>query len=112
MNNHHYEPAGLKDGMPPMHPGEMLLDELEYLEIDPADFALMLDVAPELLQEVLEGKRDVDGEMALRISQCLGTTPQLWMNLQSAYEIRSAEVTLGDKIRSSIKPLEDAAIKT
>ena len=111
MSTYQVEPEGLNDGMPPTHPGEMLQEELGYLKISPSTFAEMIGVPTERLIAVLDRRRDIDGELALRIARCLGTTPQFWMNLQSMYEIRVAEEKLGATVNATVRPLDDAVVK-
>lgn len=81
-----------------VHPGEVLKDELEGLDITPTEFARQIDVPPNRISQIIAGKRAVTGDTALRFGHWFGTDPQFWLNLQSAYEIRIAEEKAGQEI--------------
>jgi addiction module HigA family antidote len=81
-----------------VHPGEILKDELDGLEISPTEFARQIDVPPNRISQIIAGKRAVTGDTALRFGHWFGTEPQFWLNLQSAYEIRLAAEKAGQDI--------------
>ena len=81
-----------------VHPGEVLKDELEELNVTPTEFARQIDVPPNRVSQIIAGKRAVTGGTALRFGHWFGTDPQFWLNLQSAYEIRIAEEKAGREI--------------
>jgi antitoxin HigA-1 len=81
-----------------VHPGEILKDELDELNITPTEFARQIDVPPNRISQIIAGKRAVTGDTALRWGHWFGTEPQFWLNLQSAYEIRLAEEKTGREI--------------
>ncbi|MCR5857465.1 HigA family addiction module antitoxin [Mesorhizobium sp. J428] len=81
-----------------VHPGEVLKDELEELNVTPTEFARQIDVPPNRVSQIIAGKRAVTGDTALRFGHWFGTDPQFWLNLQSAYEIRIAEEKAGREI--------------
>ena len=74
-----------------VHPGEILKDELDGLDVSPTEFARQIDVPPNRISQIIAGKRAVTGDTALRFGHWFGTEPQFLLNLQSAYEIRVAE---------------------
>ncbi len=82
-----------------VHPGEILKDELDGLEISPTEFARQIDVPPNRISQIIAGKRAVTGDTALRFGHWFGTEPQFWLNLQSAYEIRIAAEKSGGTSR-------------
>ena len=98
-----------KNGMRPVHPGEILRDELEELGMSASAFAKALDVPVNRITAILNSQRGVTADTALRLARYFGTTPQIWLNLQKAYELRRAEITVGRKIERRIKPLHRAA---
>lgn len=100
-----------KNDMRPIHPGEMLLDELEHLNISPKRFADIVAVPFEQLQEVLNGERDIDAEFALRLERYFGSGARMWMNLQTIYSLEVAERDLGKKIEHEVAPREDAVAR-
>lgn len=76
----------------PFHPGEMLLEEfLEPEGISQTDFAEKLGWTKAKLNELIKGKRGITAETALDLSEALGTSPKLWMNLQATYELDRAK---------------------
>jgi addiction module HigA family antidote len=81
-----------------VHPGEILKDELDGLEISPTEFARQIDVPPNRISQIIAGKRAVTGDTALRFGHWFGTEPQFWLNLQSAYELRIAAEKSGRDI--------------
>lgn len=81
-----------------VHPGEILKDELDELDITPTEFARQIDVPPNRISQIIAGKRAVTRDTALRFGHWFGTEPQFWLNLQSAYEIRLAEEKTGREI--------------
>jgi len=81
------------DNLPPIHPGEILRDELEALNLSARKFAAHIGVAPNAITGILNGDRGVSAEMALRLGRVYGTSEQYWMNLQSLYEAKKARAT-------------------
>ena len=75
----------------PFHPGEMLLEEfLEPRGMSQAEFARQLGWTKARLNELIRGKRGITAESALDLAEALGTSANLWMNLQSTYDIDRA----------------------
>lgn len=89
--------------MRPIHPGEILSDEMEALELSARALGAELKVAPNRITGIMNGTRAVTADTALRFSAYFGTTAEFWMNLQKTYELRLAETTHGREIRNSIK---------
>jgi addiction module HigA family antidote len=84
---------------PAIHPGEILGEELAELAVTPSELARQLRVPVNRITQILQGKRAITGDTALRLGHWFGTTAQFWLNLQSAYEIRLAEKTVGAEIK-------------
>ena len=97
-----------RNGMRPVHPGEILRDELEALEMSAKAFAAALDVPGNRITAILNGQRGVSADTALRLSRYLGTTAEFWMNLQKTFELRTAEIKTGEQIVKRIKPRQAA----
>ena len=74
-----------------IHPGEHLAEELKELGMSAAELARQLDVPTNRVTEILNGRRAITGDTALRLAHFLGTTAEFWLNLQSLYEIRVAQ---------------------
>jgi antitoxin HigA-1 len=83
-----------------IHPGEHLAEELKELGMSAAKLARQLDVPTNRVTQVLNGKRGISGDTALRLAHFFGTTAEFWLNLQSLYEIRRAERASGKSIKS------------
>src|SRR5665213_1906310 len=86
----------------PIHPGKFLADELTELQMSPTDLAHALNVPPNRIYQILSGKRALTADTALRLSQWLGTSAELWMNLQKLYELRLAEQQAGEEIKRTV----------
>jgi addiction module HigA family antidote len=82
-----------------IHPGEHLAEELKELGISASSLARQLNVPPNRITEILNGRRAISGDTALRLAHFFGTTPEFWLNLQSLYEIRLAQRKSGKSIR-------------
>jgi addiction module HigA family antidote len=97
------------NGMRPVHPGEILRDELDALEISANAFAVALNVPSNRITAILNGHRGVTADTALRLSRYLGTTAEFWLNLQKSYELRVAQEAAGEIIEKTVKPRHEAA---
>jgi addiction module HigA family antidote len=83
---------------PPIHPGEILADELKELGVTPTELSRQLKVPTNRITQIIHGRRGITGDTALRLGHWFGTSAQFWLNLQSAYDIRLAEQRLGREI--------------
>jgi addiction module HigA family antidote len=92
------------DNLPPVHPGEILRDELEALNMSARKFAEHIGVPPNAVTEILNGERRVTAAMALRLGKAFDTGERYWMNLQSYYEAKVARAELAGKL-DAIRPL-------
>jgi antitoxin HigA-1 len=82
----------------PIHPGEMLAEELKEVGISAAELARILDVPANRISQIIAGKRAISADTALRLGRYFGTSPDLWMNLQKIYELDLARQELGKAI--------------
>jgi addiction module HigA family antidote len=92
----------------PIHPGEILGDELEEIGLSAKKLADVIQVPPNRLYQLLAGKRNVTADTALRLSQYFGMSADFWMNLQSAYELDLARQQNGKAIQRIPKRSETA----
>jgi addiction module HigA family antidote len=92
------------DNLPPIHPGEILADELAALSLSARKFAAHIGVPPNAITAIINGDRGISAEMALRLGKAFGTGARYWMNLQSNYEAKRARARLADTI-DAIRPL-------
>lgn len=84
----------------PIHPGEILAEELEELGVTPTELSRQIRVPANRISQIINGKRAITGDTALRLAHWFGTSPQFWMNLQALYDVRLAEQQAGTEIRS------------
>ena len=84
----------------PIHPGEVLADELAAIGMTATELARILRVPPNRITQILTGKRAVTADTALRLGQWLGTSPELWLNLQKLYELDLARQTLAEELKT------------
>lgn len=94
----------VRNGMRPVHPGEILRDEMEVLGISANALAKALHVPGNRITAILHAQRGVTADTALRLARYFGTTPQVWMNLQKTWELRRAEVEVGREIEAHVEP--------
>jgi addiction module HigA family antidote len=90
MNNIHYTP---------IHPGEVLKDELEEVGLTQSALAKHIGVLPKTINEICRGKRGISAEMALKLSKALGGSPQFWLNLQNNWEISQINESMFEDIK-------------
>ncbi len=95
------------NGLPPIHPGDFLRETLDELNITQAAFAEAIGVSPMRVSHLLKADRPVTAEMALRLGRALGQTPQYWLNLQAAYDLKTANTTFGKQL-ATVKQLVHA----
>lgn len=81
-----------KNRMKPVHPGEILREELDELGMSANALSKALDVPVNRITDILNGQRAVTASTALRLSRYFDTTPHLWLNLQKTWELRRAEM--------------------
>src|ERR1019366_9222736 len=81
-----------------IHPGEHLAEELKELCMSAAELARQLDVPTNRVTEILNGRRAITGDPALRLAHFFGTTAEFWLNLQSLFELRVAQKKAGKSI--------------
>lgn len=91
----------MKNGMRPIHAGEVLLEEfMKPLNLSSNALANALHITPTRVNEIIRERRGVSADTAIRLSQYFGTTPQFWLNLQSLYELRVAQLSFDDTIEA------------
>jgi addiction module HigA family antidote len=91
-----------------VHPGDVLREELEVRRLSANQFALDLAVPSGRIVEILNRKRGVSADTALRLSRYFGTSAQVWMNIQAQYDLERAEQESGDRIRRSVRPVSNS----
>jgi len=95
----------------PIHPGEILADELAELQKSPTELARELHVPANRISQLIAGKRSMTADTALRLERWLGVSAAFWMNLQKRYELDIARDKIGDTL-SVIKPIHPTSCQT
>ena len=91
----------VRRGLPPMHPGELLREDvLPALGRPKAEIARLLGISRQTLYDILEERQPVTPEMALRLGKLLGNGPTLWLNLQRRHDLWRAERDLESEIEA------------
>ncbi|BAV74162.1 virulence-associated protein [Pseudomonas chlororaphis subsp. aurantiaca] len=98
------------NGMRPVHPGEILREEyLHPMDLSPAALAKLLNVSAPTVNDIVRGRRNISADVALRLAACFDTSPQFWANLQSAYDLRKAEIDHGAEIAQQVQRAPECA---
>ena len=92
------------DGLPPVHPGQILGEELAELGLSANAFAAKVKVPTNRITEILAGRRSISAETALRLGRFFGTSAQFWMNLQTSYDLKTAAAESGRNIIRQVRP--------
>ncbi len=93
------------DKMLPVHPGEILLEEyLKPMGLSQHRLALCLGVDPRRVNEIVQGKRAITADTALRLARFFGSSPQMWLNMQTWYDLEVAQDALGSRIEQEVRP--------
>jgi addiction module HigA family antidote len=96
--------------MRPIHPGEILREEfLAPLDMSANALAMRLHVPAPRINDIVRERRGITPDTALRLARCFDTTAQFWLNLQSSYDLKLAEIEGGRKITEEVRPLAKAA---
>jgi addiction module HigA family antidote len=94
--------------LPPVHPGEILLEEfLLPMGISQYRLAKDISVPPRRINEIVHGKRSVTADTALRLSRYFGTTDRFWLNLQARYDLELEKDRLGDRLDDEVVVLAE-----
>lgn len=95
--------------MHPIHPGEILLEELDTIEMSANVFAAKLHVPTNRITAILNGQRSITADTAIRLARFLGTSPEFWLNLQRDYDLKTTLKSIGKKVEREIDPYNQAA---
>ncbi|GAB3671847.1 HigA family addiction module antitoxin [Salinisphaera aquimarina] len=99
-----------KNGMRPIHPGEILREDfLTELGMSANALSKALKVPAPRINDIVRERRGVTADTALRLARYFDTTPQFWLNLQASYELRRAEIAVGKQIDDEVAVKTDAA---
>lgn len=99
-----------KNGMRPVHPGEVLREDfLVELGMSANALAKALNVPAPRINDIVRERRGVSADTALRLARYFDSSPQFWLNLQAAYDLRVAEIAAGKKIEREVSVMSKAA---
>jgi addiction module HigA family antidote len=101
-------PARVKK-RPPIHPGRALKTVLDDAQLSANAVALALRIPANRLTEIINGRRSISADTAMRLGRYFGTSAQMWMNMQSEYDLELAEAELADRIASEVQPYRKTA---
>ena len=87
-----------KNGLPAIHPGEFLMEILKEMNISQASFAKAIGVSPMRISHLIKKTRPVTAEMALLIGRAFNQSPQYWLNLQTTYDLKTAEAAMSERL--------------
>ncbi|MBM4373084.1 MAG: HigA family addiction module antidote protein [Deltaproteobacteria bacterium] len=91
--------------MPPIHPGEILMEEfLRPLGVSQYRLARDLSVPPRRINEIVQGKRGISADTALRLARYFGTSDRFWLNLQVRYDLEVQKDHLGNRLEREVHP--------
>jgi addiction module HigA family antidote len=96
--------------LPPMHPGEVLREEfLLPLGMSPGALAKVCGVPRTRIERIASEETGITADTALRLSKALGTTVEFWLNLQNAFDVRTARIAIADQLAKITPVIDDAA---
>lgn len=101
----------VKNGMRPVHPGEILLEEFMKPSEPPLNantLAKTLGVPPNRITAIIKERRGITGDTAVRLAMFFNTSAEFWMNLQKTYELRLAEKAMPGRVRKHIQQQREA----
>ncbi|MCP3923426.1 MAG: HigA family addiction module antidote protein [Desulfobacterales bacterium] len=99
-----------KKKLPPIHPGEILMDEfLKPMGISQYRIAKDMNVPPRRINEIVHGKRSITADTALRLGRFFSMSPQFWINLQGRYDLEVAEDCLAGRLDDEVLVLKTNA---
>ena len=103
----------VKNGMRPIHPGEILREEyMVPMGLSANALAHALGVTPARINDIVRERRGITADTALRLARYFGTDAQSWINLQAAYDLRVAELAAGRSIKRAVKPRRESKHST
>ena len=95
----------IHNGMRPIHPGEILREDyLEPLGMSVNALSKALHVPTTRMNEIVRGNRGITADTALRLARYFGTSERFWLNLQTEYELRQAQISKAEQVEKEVKP--------
>ncbi len=101
----------MEERLPPIHPGEVLLEDfMKPLELSQYRLAKDISVTPIRVSQIVNGKRSITVDTAMRLARYFGTSAGVWLRLQVRYDLEIAEQELSDRINREVKVYEQPAM--
>ena len=95
-----------QEKMAPVHPGEILLEQfIKSMNMSQNRLAIKIDVPPRRINEIVQRRRRITADKAMRLARFFDMTPQYWMGLQADYDLDVAQDELEEKINQEVRPL-------
>ncbi len=95
-----------EERLPPIHPGEVLLEDfMKPLGLSQYRVAKDIGVSPLRISQIVNGKRSITPDTAMRLARYFGTSPDVWLRLQARYDLEKAQIAYADKIAAEVKVL-------
>ncbi len=95
----------IKRDLPPIHPGEQLREEfMKPLRLSAYRVAKDVGVPVSRIQAIVDEKRSITGDTALRLGRYFCSTPEFWLNMQRDYDLETAEIKAGEQIEATVQP--------
>lgn len=99
-----------KNGMPPIHPGEILREEFMVpLALSANALAIALRVPAPRINDIARERRGITADTALRLARYFGNSPEFWLGLQADYDLKIAQIEAGKRIEKEVMPMQHAA---
>jgi antitoxin HigA-1 len=93
--------------IPPIHPGEVLAEDyLKPAGISKNELAKSMGVSVKRISEICHGKRGISADTALRLARAIGTSPEFWLNLQTAFDLDIAADAIGNRLEQEVTPIK------
>jgi len=93
----------IEDKLNPIHPGEVLLEEfLKPMNISASQIAQDLKISQDLIEKIIEGKKLISANIALRLARYFNVSAQFWLGLQMDYDLDITEDTMGEQINNEV----------
>ncbi|MBK7896914.1 MAG: HigA family addiction module antitoxin [Candidatus Promineifilaceae bacterium] len=97
----------MEERLPPVHPGEVLLEDfMKPMELTQYRVAKDIGVTAMRISQIVNGKRAVTADTAMRLARYFGTSPDVWLRLQARYDLEVAQIEYGDRIEQEVKVLD------
>ncbi len=94
----------MSNKLPPVHPGEILAEEIGEMGMSANAFAKALGVPANRITAILKGNRGITADTALRLARYFDMSPRFWLNLQQSFDLKTAEMRSGKQIEAVVKP--------